>query len=240
MGLNVQKGNMYGFISHTWNTVKGRCIHDCSYCYMRRFGKQNDMRFDEKELSTDLGTGNNIFVGSSCDMWAIDVPLEWKLRTLAKCKEHDNRYLFQTKDPEGFFLGHNQEYSEYHEVLRDYPGKSVFCITMESNRFYKEHMGTAPSPKERAWTFSRLDGHRDQRMITIEPVMDFDVVEFFDVISDVGPSQVNIGANTSRVKLPEPTGDKINELVAMLEAYGIMVHLKDNLKRIYDGRSGQV
>ena len=35
--LNKQKGNMYGFVTHTWNTVKGRCKYDCRYCYMKRF-----------------------------------------------------------------------------------------------------------------------------------------------------------------------------------------------------------
>jgi molybdopterin converting factor small subunit len=33
--------------------------------------------FDEKELKTDLGKGNFIFVGSSCDMWAQNIPEEW-------------------------------------------------------------------------------------------------------------------------------------------------------------------
>lgn len=33
MGLNVSKGNMYEFITHTFNTIKGKCYHDCSYCH---------------------------------------------------------------------------------------------------------------------------------------------------------------------------------------------------------------
>lgn len=73
MGLNTSKGNMYEFITHTWNTIKGECYHDCSYCYMKRFGKLNKVRFDAKELKTDLGTGNFIFVGSSCDMFAENI-----------------------------------------------------------------------------------------------------------------------------------------------------------------------
>ena len=28
--LNEQKGNMYGFVTHTWNPIKGKCFHcDC-------------------------------------------------------------------------------------------------------------------------------------------------------------------------------------------------------------------
>ena len=90
---------MYEFVTHTWNTIKGACPHDCSYCYMKRWGKQNPDRFDEKELKTDLGNGNFIFVGSSCDMFADDIPETWILRTLEHCFKYNNRYLFQTKNP---------------------------------------------------------------------------------------------------------------------------------------------
>ena len=58
MSLNKSTGNMYEFITHTWNTIKGECPHGCSYCYMKRWGKQQPVHFDEKELKTDLGIGN--------------------------------------------------------------------------------------------------------------------------------------------------------------------------------------
>ena len=70
MGLNKSRGNMYSWVSHTWNTVKGQCYHDCSYCYMKTWGKLPKVRFDEKELKTDLGKGNIIFVGNTNDMFA--------------------------------------------------------------------------------------------------------------------------------------------------------------------------
>ena len=44
-----KKSNMYQFIDATWNTIKGECFHDCSYCYMKRWGKLKPVRFDEKE-----------------------------------------------------------------------------------------------------------------------------------------------------------------------------------------------
>jgi len=31
MGLNESKGNMYEFVTHTWNAIKGECKHDCTY-----------------------------------------------------------------------------------------------------------------------------------------------------------------------------------------------------------------
>ena len=62
--LNKQKGNMYGFVTHTWNAIKGKCPHDCEYCYMKVF-PQGELRLDEKEFKTDLGRNNIVFVGSS-------------------------------------------------------------------------------------------------------------------------------------------------------------------------------
>lgn len=45
---------MYGFVTHTWNIVKGKCKHDCCYCYMKRFPLP-ELHLDDKELKTDLG-----------------------------------------------------------------------------------------------------------------------------------------------------------------------------------------
>ncbi len=81
MSLNKSKGNMYPWVSHTWNPIKGKCPHDCLYCFMKSY-PQPELHFDEKELKTNLGSGNFIFVGSSCDMWARIVPIDWILATL--------------------------------------------------------------------------------------------------------------------------------------------------------------
>ena len=100
MPLNKSTGNMYDFITHTWNTIKGECPHGCSYCYMKRWGKQPPLHFDEKELKTDLGKNNFIFVGSSCDMFVKHIPYEWKIDTLNHCLEFPkNKYFLQTKNP---------------------------------------------------------------------------------------------------------------------------------------------
>ena len=109
MALNKSKGNMYEFVTHTWNTVKGACPHDCSYCYMKGIAKrfckpQLPIHFDEKELKTNLGEGNFIFVGSSNDLFAKNIPAEWVLKTFDYCDKFNNRYFFQSKNPKGFSL----------------------------------------------------------------------------------------------------------------------------------------
>ncbi|GAH92256.1 unnamed protein product, partial [marine sediment metagenome] len=93
MSFRKSIGNMYSWTTHTWNVIKGKCPHDCSYCYMKRF-PQGEMRFDEKELKRDLGTGNFIFVGSSIDMFAEKVPGEWIAAVLGRCYQYpENKYL---------------------------------------------------------------------------------------------------------------------------------------------------
>ena len=37
MALKESTGNMYDFVSHMWSPVRGKCKHDCSYYYMKRF-----------------------------------------------------------------------------------------------------------------------------------------------------------------------------------------------------------
>lgn len=215
MGLNISKGNMYDFITHTWNTVKGECLHNCSYCYMKRWGKLNKIRFDEKELKTDLGVNNFIFVGSSCDMWADNVNEEWILKTLNHCgKYEDNEYFWQTKNPKN--------------IRRILPYKSSVCVTLESNRFYSEIMGNSPSPKDRVKEMQLI---RHPLYITIEPLLDFDLKEFVEMLKSCEPIQINIGSDSGNHKLPEPPKEKVLELISKLQKF-TTIHNKSNLQRL--------
>lgn len=218
MPLNVSKGNMYAFVSHTWNTVKGKCPHDCSYCFMKQF-KQATMRFDKKELATDLGEGNFIFVGSSCDMWADEVPEDWILETLSHCREHDNMYLFQSKNPERFYMAE-----------RLFPKKTHLGTTIETNRTYPE-MGKASEPEHRMIALNQLS-HTFPTMVTVEPIMDFDIDYLHHLVSMCKPEWVNVGADSKGHDLPEPTAMKILSLIGRLEKENIEIKQKDNLKRL--------
>ena len=69
MVLNKSTGNMYAFVSHTYNPLKGECEHSCLYCFMKRKLLLPPLRLELKELKMNLGEGNFIFVGSSTDEW---------------------------------------------------------------------------------------------------------------------------------------------------------------------------
>ncbi|MFW5753507.1 MAG: hypothetical protein ACOCV9_01780 [Marinilabiliaceae bacterium] len=211
---------MYEFITHRWNPVKGACIHDCSYCYMKRWGKLNPARFDEKELKTDLDSGNFIFVCSGCDLFADDIPGEWILETLRKCDMHNtNRYLFQTKNPARIL-----EFN--HFVFR----QSVICTTIESDSFYPEIMRYSPEPMQRSIAMQTISEFVNT-YVTIEPIMDFHLEHFVRMIKRCNPEQVNIGADSGGHGLPEPPAGKVLELIQALEEF-TTVHQKYNLKRL--------
>lgn len=222
MGLNKSSGNMYEFITHTWNTVKGACEHDCSYCYMKRWGKLNPVRFDEKELKTNLGTGNYIFVGSSNDLFAKGISDEWIENTLNYCDKFENKYLFQTKNP------HNVLRFIEHPVIKN---KSVICTTLETNKIFPEIMGNTPPPHQRATDLGTIKHYGIETYVTIEPVMDFDLDRFIFWLKGCKPTQVNIGANTSNIKLPEPNKKQLTDLINELQKFTI-IHNKSNLKRL--------
>jgi hypothetical protein len=218
MGLNESKGNMYEFITHTWNTIKGACPHDCSYCYMKKWGKQNPIRFDQRELKTDLGSGNFIFVGSSCDMWARDINEMWIIATIVHCSDYNNVYFFQSKNPKNFELIKSITDLDY-----------AICTTIETNRHYRSIMQYSPLPVDRAIGMSWIN--TGNKFVTIEPIMDFDIIPMVGLIKRCDPVQVNIGADSGNNNLPEPDKDKILELIYELNKFTI-VHEKKNLKRL--------
>ncbi len=212
-----KKSNMYQFIDATWNTIKGECFHDCSYCYMKRWGKLKPVRFDEKELKTDLGTGNFIFVGSSCDMFTDETNIEWIFKTLNHCKKFDNSYLFQTKNPENI-------------PVLNLPKKSIVCTTIESDCYYPEIMRNAPHPMQRSIAMQKLSENFNT-YVTIEPIMDFHLEHLVKMIKRCNPKQVNIGADSGNHKLPEPSSEKVLMLIKELEKFTV-IHNKSNLQRL--------
>ncbi len=217
MPLRKQKGNMYDFITHTWNPIRGECPHQCTYCYMRRWGEQPPLRLDEKDLQTDLGSGNFIFVGSSCDMWAEDVRDVWIRSVLQRC-DGENKFLFQSKNPWRFYG---------YLMVRNF----IFGTTIETNRVYP-CMGETDSPSLRGTAMEYYTSRQYQTFITIEPILDFDLYEFTDLIKSANPEWVNIGADSMSHGLPEPPAEKIGQLIQALREF-TTVKLKSNLSRIY-------
>jgi DNA repair photolyase len=186
---------------------------------MKRWGELHPAHFDEKELKTNLGNNNFIFIGSSIDLFGANVKYEWRLKTFEKANAYNNKYLLQTKNP-----------FEYHTHLNQLsPEKYILSTTLESNRQYRE-MGQSPAPKSRALAMKNLPAEY-RLMVTIEPIMSFDFKSFLDMILSFHPAQVNIGAATGGHAMIEPSARITNRLIEYLKKY-TKVLLKPNLKRI--------
>lgn len=219
--LNKQKGNMYSFVTHTWNPIRGKCPHNCSYCYMKHFWKRENSSKQVlivKELKTNLGSGNFIFVGSSTDMFAEEVPTTWIKDVLKYCNLYNNKYLFQTKNPERF-----------REFLNDFPEKTILGTTLESDRNF--NITKAPSPKKRINAMIRLRKYRCGLMLSIEPILSFNLEPFVEAIKQINPEFVSIGADSKQHRLIEPSKEKVEELIKELRKF-TEVKIKDNLKRL--------
>ena len=230
MGLRPRDGNMYKFITHSWNTVKGQCFHDCSYCYMKAENRVlGETKLDETEFKTDLLSDLFIFVGSGTDLFARNIPKEWIERTLNHCYDANNtlfgatnKYLFQSKNPKRIL-----DFIE-HPVFK----QSVLCTTIETNRFYEEHMCYAPRIEARVSAMEEINKLGFDTYVTIEPIMDFDLEELVELIKRCNPKQVNIGKNSKEeiIKLPHPTANKTKQLIIELRKF-TEVDIKDNLKK---------
>ncbi len=217
--MNKQKGNMYPWVTHTWNPIKGKCPHKCSYCYMKRF-PQGKLRLDEKCLKDFLGEGNTIFVGSSTDMFCEDICESYICNILDYCKRFpDNEYLFQTKNP-----------MRYYKFVGWFPKNTILGVTLESN---KNHgVSLAQDCETRSSWMREFKKYTSFKMfVSIEPIMDFDFVLFHNLIKQIEPSFVSIGADSGNNNLPEPSEEKIKELIEELEKF-TQVKIKDNMKRL--------
>ena len=230
--LKESKGDMYEFVSHTWNPIVGRCPHDCKYCYvLYKYGNEvaDGIRLNEECFKEDFGTDKFIFVGSGIDLFAKDIPDSWIKKVLDYCYRDNtdlfgtrNRFLFQSKNPSRIldFIKH--------PVFQD----SVVCTTIETNRFYPSIMNKAPHVKERALAMNKIANRGIDTYLTIEPIMAFDKEELVKLVRMCKPTQVNIGANTNtNIRLPEPTKQEILSLIREIENE-CKVELKTNLGRL--------
>lgn len=173
-----------------------------------------ELRLDAKAMEENLGSGNNIFVVAQNDLFAADVPEKFIKQIIVHCGKYDNKYLFQTKNPEN--------------ARRILPMNSSICVTLETNRWYPEHMKKSPKPIDRIEQMLLI---RHPLYITIEPIMDFDLDEFITMIEECEPLQVNIGADSGNNHLPEPSKEKLLALIGRLKMFTV-IDKKTNLERL--------
>jgi DNA repair photolyase len=231
MSLVKSKGNMYDWVTHMHSHLAGECPHRCSYCYVQRgvarlSGKYNGpVRLLPDELEVCYGKGKTIFVDHMNDLFAAEV----SDRVLTKVLDHtktypDNIYVFQTKNPGRAWLYRNW-----------FPPEYMIGTTIETDRDLSQ-LSRAPYPAQRACGIALFAGKGVSTFITIEPVMDFHSEKFPAMIIAAWPQFVNIGADSKRSYLDEPSPEKLNQLILDLTRAGVAIRKKHNLGRILGGQ----
>ena len=215
----------------TVNALGGRCEHECIYCSSHTQRKRwkackvkynGEYRIYESVMKENWGKNQVIFVCGQNDMFAKGVPDEMILRILEKARDSDesNLYMFQTKNP-----------SRMLEFQDKFPKNHMLGTTIETNKEdLIRKVSKAPPITERAKAMAELSFNH-MTYITIEPIMDFDVKELISIILSIVPSKVFIGADSKGHDLPEPSSEKIADLIDALKKF-TTVEEKTNLPRL--------
>jgi DNA repair photolyase len=230
MPLTKSAGNMYSWVTHTHTHLGGKCLHECSYCYVgkSRFGVipryEGELRLIEKEFEVNYGSDKTIFMEHMNDAFADGVKSLFIDRILSHCCAFPlNTYVFQSKNPERFL-----------EYIKLFPKKTILGTTIETNR--EISISKAPSPVER---FSAMQRIRKlcpmaKLFITIEPIMALDVNLFVLLLRTIEPDFINIGADSKKCNLPEPSKQDVQNLIKSIQDAGLNIRIKNNLGRFLD------
>lgn len=228
----MKKSNMYDWCV-PWNPLAGECPHKCVYCSTKSFHwpslkekYSGELRLDEKALAKNLGKGNTWFVCAQNDLFAADVPDNCINDIITACQFYPgNTYVFQTKNPDRYF--------QWLWKLTGIVGEIILGCTIESNYNYEDDfsilISQAPGVVARMLAMEKLQG---RKFITIEPILDFNLPVLRNWIKRIKPEFVNIGADSKKHNLPEPSADKINALIAEIQKAGIEIREKHNLERL--------
>jgi len=224
--------NMYPWVDETRNFVGGRCPHRCKYCFVGKsrfpFVKKRysfRLRLLHGEFDKPLGKDKTIFVCDCNDLFAEKIPSEWILKVLLFCNKYPgNTYLFQSKNPKRF-----------NEFKKMFPKKTLLGTTIESNR--ECYVSSAPPIRNRFMNI-RFLSEEFNVMLSIEPILDFDLNKFVNIIRKIKPIFVSVGADSKGCGLDskgrgliEPSKEKVLSLINELKKF-TKVKIKKNLERI--------
>ncbi len=214
----------------TWNPFKG-CLFNCIYCkpsFQAQAKRQkhrcmncyNYVPHTHEDRLGKIPPAEIVFACGNSDISFCDPDFTRKI--INAIKHHnvrcpDKTYFFQSKKPQYF-----------EQFMGEFPENVIVLTTLETNRDegYRA-IAEAPLPSDRYRQLLNLDYPR--KVVTIEPVLDFDLHIFSRWILDLAPEYVWIGYNSrpKQVNLPEPSKDKLLEFITILHNNGVMIKGKD-------------
>jgi len=226
----LKTGNMYYGVK-PYNPFVG-CLNGCIYCkpsfvrQVRRVyycqGRKCRKCFDfvphehPERLLLPVPTGKVIWPCAHGDIAFAD-PSFIRQIIIKTQRYPDKTFYWQSKNPLRFA-----------QYLNDFPkSNTILLTTLETNR--DEGYGKiskAPLPSIRYNDFKNLNW--DRKVLTIEPILEFDHDIFLSWIKDVNPEAIWIGYNSKpkSVQLPEPPKENTLAFIKAIYNYGYEVRIK--------------
>ncbi|MFH1833914.1 MAG: hypothetical protein ABH877_02725 [bacterium] len=232
--LEELMGNMYDN-TKTWSPFVG-CRFACTYCvpsFQRQAKRQRGNCEDcyafgpheHPERLPRIPSAEIVFCCASGDISFATT--RYRIQIAKAIHGHAARRRKRMEPPRTYYL-QSKRPSALEDMLPYLPPEAVLVTTLESNRGEGYPLiSCAPALWERFCTFSELKWPR--KVVTVEPVLDFDVEVFPDRLINIKPEYIWLGFNShpKQVALPEPSEEKIGLLVGRLRSAGIPVRGKD-------------
>lgn len=217
-------GKMFNIVTATWNPISG-CLYNCNYCWARdlattklknsqRYSKGFKPSLNEKEFNQRFGKGDLIFVSDMGDMFGDFTPDNWIKQVFDHIRQFPEAdFLFMTKNPR-----------RYLSLLPLIPKNAILGATIETNNdeiIQTDKVSCAPFPSDRYEAMKTLEWNR--KIVSIEPILDFDRITFSAWIQDINPIVVYVGYDNYSHKLREPTLKQTNSLLDNLPASSLVI-----------------
>ncbi|MBL7077756.1 MAG: DUF5131 family protein [Kiritimatiellae bacterium] len=222
----VKDSNMYKLSVRSWNPFVG-CGFDCTYCgpsfqQQAKRRKQDCQQCYEykphehpERLDNSLPTTGFCQFIFTCDMGDISFCPDEHLERIVKRirQESDRTFLIQSKAPATFMR------------VKKWPRNVILGTTIETNRDdLCADVSTAPPPSKRFKDLLAVD--HPVKMITLEPLMSFDVDILASWVEKIHPRMVWLGYQNHGDDLPAPPLERVRELHWRLSQLHIPVVLK--------------